>query len=66
MSSIDSLNISKISSELGWLPKYNLSSGLRKTIQWYLDNKNWLDTVVTRNNCSDSRDKNYQMCQEIK
>ena len=30
------LNISKIENNLGWLPKENFDSGLKKTIEWYL------------------------------
>ena len=32
------IDCSKIKQELGWQPLHNLSSGLRKTIAWYLDN----------------------------
>ena len=31
----------KIRRDLGWEPQENFSSGLRKTIQWYLDNQPW-------------------------
>ena len=37
-----SINTSKIKKELGWEPKENFKSGIRKTIKWYLDNINWL------------------------
>ncbi len=36
------MDISKISSELGWTPKEDSVSGLRKTIEWYLDNEQWV------------------------
>jgi len=39
------MNIQKIKTELGWTPKENFSSGLRKTIQWYLDNMDWVSRV---------------------
>jgi dTDP-glucose 4,6-dehydratase len=39
------LSCSKIKSELGWGPKISLEMGLRQTIQWYKDNKPWLDNV---------------------
>lgn len=32
---------SKISKELNWKPKETFTSGLKKTIQWYLDNQDW-------------------------
>lgn len=39
-----SIDSSKIKNELGWLPLMNFESGLRKTIQWYLDNQGWWNT----------------------
>ena len=33
---------SKITSELGWLSDVNFEDGMVKTIQWYLDNEDWL------------------------
>lgn len=35
------LNISKIENEIGWKPKENFDSGIRKTIDWYLSKKNF-------------------------
>lgn len=40
------IDASKISSELGWKPKENFSSGIRKTVQWYLDNKTWWKQIL--------------------
>lgn len=31
----------KLMNELGWKPQENFDSGIRKTVQWYLDNKWW-------------------------
>ncbi len=31
----------KTMSELGWKPKYTFETGIKETIQWYLDNKDW-------------------------
>ncbi|GGH63989.1 dTDP-glucose 4,6-dehydratase [Paenibacillus silvae] len=31
----------KTMTELGWKPKHNFESGIKETIQWYLDNKEW-------------------------
>ena len=33
----------KISNELGWLPKTKFEDGIVKTIDWYLENREWLD-----------------------
>lgn len=35
----------KISEELGWKPKWSFEDGMKKTINWYLDNKKWSDDV---------------------
>jgi dTDP-glucose 4,6-dehydratase len=35
----------KIESELGWKSKHNFAAGLRKTVEWYLDNMKWADSV---------------------
>lgn len=31
----------KITEELGWKPKHNFETGIKETIQWYLDNQEW-------------------------
>lgn len=36
---------SKISRELGWEPLETFESGLRKTVQWYLDHEGWIDAI---------------------
>jgi dTDP-glucose 4,6-dehydratase len=35
----------KIQTELGWVPKESFDSGLRKTIQWYLEHSDWVNDV---------------------
>ncbi|KAF0226231.1 MAG: dTDP-glucose 4 6-dehydratase [Erysipelotrichaceae bacterium] len=37
----------KIENELGWKPKYNFDTGIRQTIQWYLDNKPWWQNILS-------------------
>lgn len=37
----------KIETELGWKPKENKSSGLLKTVEWYLQNQEWCQSVVS-------------------
>jgi dTDP-glucose 4,6-dehydratase len=39
------LNCSKIQNELGWKPEIPLETGLRRTIDWYKNNQEWLDNV---------------------
>lgn len=40
------IDASKIASELGWSPQESFESGLRKTVQWYLNNKDWWQAVL--------------------
>ena len=40
------IDASKIERELGWKPEETFETGLRKTVQWYLDNKNWWQAVL--------------------
>ena len=39
------IDASKIERELGWLPQESFESGIRKTVQWYLDNESWWQRV---------------------
>ncbi len=39
------INFSKLTNELGWLPDESFDSGIKKTIQWYLDNRAWVQQV---------------------
>ena len=45
------IDASKIQRELGWVPQETFASGLRKTVQWYLDNLEW---------CRHVQDGSYQ------
>ncbi|MEG0125870.1 MAG: dTDP-glucose 4,6-dehydratase [Clostridia bacterium] len=38
---------SKIHDELGWLPETKFADGLHKTIKWYLNNRNWWETIIS-------------------
>ena len=39
------IDASKIERELGWKPSETFETGIRKTIQWYLENQNWVSNV---------------------
>lgn len=39
------IDATKITKELGWSPKYNFESGIKATIQWYLENKEWWERI---------------------
>jgi len=40
-----SLNSEKIRN-MGWMPEVNLEDGLQKTVEWYLENKEWWNDVL--------------------
>ena len=40
------IDASKIQRELGWTPQETFESGIRKTVQWYLDNPSWWQRVL--------------------
>ncbi len=39
------IDSTKIQRELGWLARENFDTGLRKTVLWYLENKNWWERI---------------------
>ena len=39
------IDASKIKNELGWEPKQNFASGIELTVQWYLDNADWVQRI---------------------
>ena len=41
------INPTKIHKELGWLPETRFADGIKKTIQWYLDNREWWEKVIS-------------------
>ncbi|MGZ8144353.1 MAG: dTDP-glucose 4,6-dehydratase [Methylosarcina sp.] len=41
------IDASKLERELGWKPVETFESGIRKTVQWYLDNQNWVSNVTS-------------------
>lgn len=40
------IDASKIERDLGWTPAETFESGLRKTVQWYLDNRGWCERAM--------------------
>ena len=43
------IDTEKIYSQLGWKPKINLKNGIKKTIEWYIENKKWIDYSLKKN-----------------
>jgi dTDP-glucose 4,6-dehydratase len=53
------MDITKIRNDLGWLPKHEIESGLRETVNWYLDNMDWVKTIMAQDGYGSWLDKNY-------
>ena len=39
------IDAGKIKRDLGWRPQETFDTGIRKTVQWYLDNQDWVGNV---------------------
>ncbi|MFA6698507.1 MAG: dTDP-glucose 4,6-dehydratase, partial [Eubacteriales bacterium] len=37
----------KITTELGWKPAYTFEEGIKETIEWYVNNMDWVDNIVS-------------------
>lgn len=53
------MNISKIRTELGWEPRHSLNTGLRSTVEWYLNHDEWLSAIRQQKGFGDWLDTNY-------
>src|ERR1019366_7509354 len=40
------IDATKIEKELGWLPAHKFEQGIRETVRWYLDNQEWVRSVL--------------------
>ncbi|SCW85501.1 dTDP-glucose 4,6-dehydratase [Paenibacillus tianmuensis] len=40
------IDSTKITTDLGWAPKYNFETGIKETIQWYLQNQGWWESII--------------------
>lgn len=40
------IDATKLREELGWEPQYAFDSGIRQTVQWYLDNRPWWERIL--------------------
>ncbi len=40
------IDSAKIREELGWIPKTSFEEGIKKTIQWYLENLEWMNAII--------------------
>ena len=37
----------KLETELGWKPQYNFDTGIEQTIEWYLNNREWWEHIIS-------------------
>lgn len=47
-----SLDASKIGDELGWFPSQNCKQGLRDTVSWYVENREWWESILSQRSAS--------------
>lgn len=38
---------SKITNKLGWSPSYTFEQGIKETVQWFIDNQEWMKNIVS-------------------
>ena len=41
------IDSTKLKNELGWEPSLQFEEGIEKTVQWYLDNQEWMDNIIS-------------------
>ena len=54
------MNIQKITRDLEWKPRETLESGLRKTVEWYLSNRDWVEAIRQLPSYQEWLVQNYQ------
>ena len=57
------IDASKLISELSWKPKENFTSGIKKTIDWYLQNTQWWENVLSGSHATGRIDLSDEECQ---
>ncbi|MDW8226301.1 MAG: dTDP-glucose 4,6-dehydratase [Anaerolineales bacterium] len=55
----------KIQSELGWRPRHDLTSGLRATVEWYLNHLDWVQAIRQQDDYQTWLEKNYNKREEF-
>jgi len=53
------MDITKISTQLGWQPRHTLAEGLLATVQWYLDHEDWVNAIRQRGDYKAWMEQNY-------
>jgi dTDP-glucose 4,6-dehydratase len=60
------MDITRISTELGWQPRDSLATGLLKTVRWYLEHGDWVDSIRQGSELKTWMEKNYTQRGETK
>lgn len=53
------MDITKIQRELGWQPRHSITSGLLKTVEWYLSHPDWIDAIRKQHDYQGWLRRNY-------
>ena len=54
------MDITKIGQELGWHPRNSMADGLMKTVEWYLQNPDWIEAIQKQQDYQNWLAKNYE------
>ena len=49
------IDCSKLKAELGWGPRHTFESGLKATVQWYIDNRAWWEPLLAKHDAASRR-----------
>ena len=42
------IDAARIQADLGWTPSHTVESGMRATVRWYLDHRDWVSAIAAR------------------
>ena len=59
------MDTTRIHSEFGWTPRHDIHTGLRETVQWYLENQEWVKTVLAQNDYQSWLERNYSKREDV-
>lgn len=59
------MDTTRIHSEFGWTPRHDIHTGLRETVQWYLENQEWVKTVLAQNDYQSWLERNYSKREDM-
>ena len=50
------IDSSKVEQELGWTREYAFEDGIKETIEWYLNNQEWIDNILSKKYLADNKE----------